>query len=382
MARPDFRAAAARRLSEERELSPAIVSLLTPDSPTAQRRRPHRPARSHRAQPRAAAPDLRPGDARRARRVDPRARRAPAHPRPPDRTEALPAHRRRASLAGLAAGRARRRSRRSSRRSTTTRRSRSRSSRTCSARTSRRSTRRRCTTAWSPSTATASASWPRSSARTRATSRTGCASPTPRTRSAQLVSLRKDTLSHAYELMKVEDPKKRRRLAEQVARGELTLVKLRDKIEGRRDVRAASPTSRSTSSRWTSSTRLEPIDDDAGVGDPGRVATADLGDDSLINAKASLADALDELVGVLRIAGRGPLDRRRRPGEPGQVPDHRQAPAGERDRHRPHRRRRLSGPTPRPAGPTPRRRGDAHRRSPRRAVQLVVPLAAATQPWR
>src|SRR6185312_5846131 len=49
----------------------------------------------------------------------------------------------------------------------------------------------------------------------------------------QLVSLRKDTLSHAYELMKVEDPKKRRRLADQVVRGELSLVKLREKIEGR-----------------------------------------------------------------------------------------------------------------------------------------------------
>ena len=34
MARPDFRAAAARRLSEDRELSPAIVSLLSSDSPT------------------------------------------------------------------------------------------------------------------------------------------------------------------------------------------------------------------------------------------------------------------------------------------------------------------------------------------------------------
>jgi ParB family chromosome partitioning protein len=44
----------------------------------------------------------------------------------------------------------------------------------------------------------------------------------------QLVSLRKDTLSHAYELLKVEDPKKRRRLAEQVANGELSLVKLRE----------------------------------------------------------------------------------------------------------------------------------------------------------
>ena len=34
MARTDFRAAAARRLSEERELSPAIVSLLSSDQPT------------------------------------------------------------------------------------------------------------------------------------------------------------------------------------------------------------------------------------------------------------------------------------------------------------------------------------------------------------
>src|SRR5436309_9351812 len=50
----------------------------------------------------------------------------------------------------------------------------------------------------------------------------------------QLVSVRKDTLSHAYELLKVTDPRKRRRLADQVARGELSLVKLRDKIEGRR----------------------------------------------------------------------------------------------------------------------------------------------------
>jgi len=47
----------------------------------------------------------------------------------------------------------------------------------------------------------------------------------------ELVSLRKDTLSHAYELLKVPDPKKRRRLADQVARGELSLVKLRERIK-------------------------------------------------------------------------------------------------------------------------------------------------------
>ena len=49
----------------------------------------------------------------------------------------------------------------------------------------------------------------------------------------ELVAVRRDTLSHAYELMKVEDPRKRRRLARQVASGELSLVKLRKRIEAR-----------------------------------------------------------------------------------------------------------------------------------------------------
>jgi ParB family chromosome partitioning protein len=117
----------------------------------------------------------------------------------------------------------------------------------------------------------------------------------------ELVSLRKDTLSHAYELMKVQDPKKRRRLAEQVARGELTLVKLREKIEGRqpRGVRVLTPVM---------------IDDVADAEDEATEevsitvsevvvevrARAPLTDDSLVNAKQQVADAVEELVGVLR----------------------------------------------------------------------------------
>jgi ParB/RepB/Spo0J family partition protein len=120
-----------------------------------------------------------------------------------------------------------------------------------------------------------------------------------------LVSVRKDTLSHAYELLKVQDPKRRRRLAEQVARGELTLIKLRDKIEGRR-------------------TRVRPIEVDqdsnghvpASPMDEAATATLEpepepepelpprrhreLTEDSLVDAKAALAEALDDLVGVLR----------------------------------------------------------------------------------
>lgn len=124
----------------------------------------------------------------------------------------------------------------------------------------------------------------------------------------ELVSLRKDTLSHAYELMKVEDPKKRRRLAEQVARGELTLTKLREKIEGRR-------------TRTTSAAGAE-LDDDQPEGDVGeetavavatpvaapvdtpRVRQTPLSDDSLVNAKQQVADAVEELVDVLRAADR------------------------------------------------------------------------------
>ena len=47
-----------------------------------------------------------------------------------------------------------------------------------------------------------------------------------------LVSARSDTLSAAYELMKVSDPRTRRRLAGQVATGELSLAKLRQRIQG------------------------------------------------------------------------------------------------------------------------------------------------------
>ncbi len=121
----------------------------------------------------------------------------------------------------------------------------------------------------------------------------------------ELVSLRKDSLSHAYELMKVDDPKKRRRLAAQVARGELTLIKLRDKIEGRRS-RPAAPASEQDEVRddfepAAAAVEIEPTDgpdtDGGWVEDRRPVA---ISDDSLVNAKQDLADAVDNLVSVLR----------------------------------------------------------------------------------
>lgn len=115
----------------------------------------------------------------------------------------------------------------------------------------------------------------------------------------ELVSLRKDTLSHAYELMKVEDPKKRKRLAAQVARGELTLIKLRDRIEGRRTRRVAADTD---SPAVVGGDATDDVADEAEAAWTGRATNepVELRDDSLIAAKQQLAEAVDELVAVLR----------------------------------------------------------------------------------
>jgi ParB family transcriptional regulator, chromosome partitioning protein len=114
----------------------------------------------------------------------------------------------------------------------------------------------------------------------------------------ELVSLRKDSLSHAYELLKVEDPKKRRRLAGQVARGELTLIKLRDKIEGRRARPAAE-------GQDVEPEEYEALPAAQSVAEPvPALAEATppvvISDDSLVNAKQDLSDAVENLVAVLR----------------------------------------------------------------------------------
>jgi len=114
----------------------------------------------------------------------------------------------------------------------------------------------------------------------------------------ELVSLRKDTVSHAYELLKVQDLKKRKRLAAQVASGELSLVKLREKIEGRRArvrddaidgdaVLEAGPPS-------------QDAEDAASGWNPSDRSAVTIGDDSLVNARHQLSDAVEDLVAVLR----------------------------------------------------------------------------------
>jgi len=122
-----------------------------------------------------------------------------------------------------------------------------------------------------------------------------------------LVSVRKDTLSHAYELLKVDDPRKRRKLAEQVARGELSLVKLREKIEGRAR-RAVVVEAQDEAADRTGlgggngfhSTEDDPVSAEAEAAWTGVRVRKSLTDESLVAAKQQLAEAVEELVDVLR----------------------------------------------------------------------------------
>ena len=111
----------------------------------------------------------------------------------------------------------------------------------------------------------------------------------------QLVSLRKDTLSHAYELLKVDDPKKRRKLAAQVAAGELSLVKLRERIEGRRPHLVEDKVT-----ELPASSSFEREDDRAAGWDAPVEPSAPLTDDSLVQARHQLNEAVEDLVSVLR----------------------------------------------------------------------------------
>jgi ParB/RepB/Spo0J family partition protein len=114
----------------------------------------------------------------------------------------------------------------------------------------------------------------------------------------ELVSLRKDTLSHAYELMKVADPKKRRKLAAQVASGELSLVKLRQRIEGRRSAPVEDGLDHEDAVEPGPPPAADP-DADAGWESTAR-PSGPIGDDSLVTARHHLADAVEDLVAVLR----------------------------------------------------------------------------------
>jgi len=101
----------------------------------------------------------------------------------------------------------------------------------------------------------------------------------------ELVSLRKDTISHAYELMKIGDERQRRRLAKRVAAGELSLVKLRAITGGKP---AVEETGEATRPRRRAKTIA------------GQVVASKEADEALMGARSKLSEGVDDLVDILR----------------------------------------------------------------------------------
>jgi ParB family chromosome partitioning protein len=101
----------------------------------------------------------------------------------------------------------------------------------------------------------------------------------------ELVSVRKDTISHAYELMKIADERTRKRLAKKVAAGELTLAKLRAITGGpTEDGEGGAPRR-----------RRRTVAGEVAVAKAARAT-----DDALMDNRGRLAAAVDELVDLLR----------------------------------------------------------------------------------
>jgi ParB family chromosome partitioning protein len=103
----------------------------------------------------------------------------------------------------------------------------------------------------------------------------------------ELVSLRKDTISHAYELMKIGDERKRRRLAKRIVAGELSLARLR-LITGTREEPEAEAKAGAKQPRRRAKTAA------------GHAVAARAADDALLEARSKLSDGIDDLVDILR----------------------------------------------------------------------------------
>ena len=122
-----------------------------------------------------------------------------------------------------------------------------------------------------------------------------------------LVAERSDTISHAYELMKISDPSRRGELAGQVKRGELSLARLKSVVRDERPEQVASPEVAVpsifpyaapgegpivTASKLVAANASAPISAQA-------AAIAKASDSALTNARDNLAGSIDALAAVL-----------------------------------------------------------------------------------
>jgi ParB family chromosome partitioning protein len=101
----------------------------------------------------------------------------------------------------------------------------------------------------------------------------------------ELLSLRKDTISHAYELMKIGDERQRRRLAKRIVAGELSLARLRVITGGKPDAEATDEAVRPRRRAKTTA---------------GQAIAAKEADEALMHARSKLSEGVDDLVEILR----------------------------------------------------------------------------------
>jgi len=101
----------------------------------------------------------------------------------------------------------------------------------------------------------------------------------------ELVSLRKDTISHAYELMKIGDERQRRRLAKRIVAGDLSLAKLRLITGGGKPDEDSAPGEKPRRRARTVA---------------GETQAAKAADDALMGARSKLSEGVDDLVDILR----------------------------------------------------------------------------------
>lgn len=143
-----------------------------------------------------------------------------------------------------------------------------------------------------------------------------------------LVAERSDTISHAYELMKIDDPARRAELAAQIARGELSLARLKSVVRGESDrpslgapapvtevaftpapvssPPAAAPAAHSAPPAPTTPFTQTSIIQNSGVPAASETAApiAATSDAGLMNARESVGNAIDELATILHAIDR------------------------------------------------------------------------------
>jgi ParB family chromosome partitioning protein len=102
----------------------------------------------------------------------------------------------------------------------------------------------------------------------------------------EMLSVRKDTISHAYELMKIGEERKRRRLEKRILAGELTLAKLKAVTGSGGEPDEPSKTTREPRRRGRTAA--------------GEVVAVRAADDALMGARTKMTEGMDDMIEVLR----------------------------------------------------------------------------------